>query len=62
VACFSRQKNEHQRTTFHHTSTINSPQKSHVLHPLFSKTPLKKPAKTTKPRLSPGLHFKDKND
>jgi hypothetical protein len=41
--------------------TTNSPSTHHknttFLHPLFPDPPQKTPAKTTKPRLSPGLHF-----
>jgi len=45
VACFSLSNKNHQLTTFSPQLTINSPQKNHVLHPTFSKTPLKNTSK-----------------
>ncbi len=39
-----------------HNATFDH-QKNHVLTPTFSKTPLKIPAKTAKPRVTPGPNF-----
>jgi hypothetical protein len=41
VACFSKPKYDHQRTTIHHDSTTNSPSKNHHQTPVFAKTPCK---------------------
>jgi hypothetical protein len=41
VSCFSSPKPDRQLTSFHHQSITTSPQKNHVLPPVFAKTPSK---------------------
>jgi hypothetical protein len=47
LACFSAHKNDRQHTTIYHQSTTQLPQKNHVLHLSFRKTPLQKRHSTT---------------
>jgi hypothetical protein len=54
---FQPRKTTIQNTTFTTQATTITPPKNHHQTHTFSKTPLKTPAKTAKPRLSPGLHF-----
>ena len=56
-AFFQLHKTADQNTTFTTQNTTTSPPKNHHQNTVSSKTPLKTPAKTAKPRLSPGLHF-----
>jgi hypothetical protein len=41
VACFSSPKTDRQLPSFHQQSTTTSPQKHHILPPVFAKTPSK---------------------
>ena len=61
VAYFQTGNNVRLRTTLLPQFTTFLPSKNHVLHTVFSKTPLKNTSKTAKPRSNPGFTFFLKN-
>jgi hypothetical protein len=54
---FLSPQNSHPKHHVYHAKHHKFTTKNHALHHVFSKTPLKTPAKTAKPRIAPGLHF-----